>query len=185
MVKINKSESVLSNINAFTLLLIINRKMELQILEYRPEHQPYFEKFNKAWLEEYFLIEPFDKWVLENPDEALIKNGGRIYFAASGSDIVGIVALRFIEDGVYEVTKMAVDKAYRGIGAGQFLCRAVINKAREMGVAKLVLWSNRILKNAIHIYLKLGFTEIPVLPGTYERADIMMELYLNRKIKKH
>ncbi|HTD41709.1 MAG TPA: GNAT family N-acetyltransferase [Mucilaginibacter sp.] len=155
--------------------------MEFQIIDYQPKYQPYFEKFNKAWLEEYFVVEPFDKWVLENPYEALIKNGGKIYFAALGPTIVGTVALRFIEEGVYEMTKMAVDKAHRGAGAGQFLCQTAIDKARKMGVVKLVLWSNSVLKNAIHIYHKLGFTEIPVLPGTYERSDIMMELSLNNK----
>jgi len=155
--------------------------MELTFLDYKPEYQPWFEKLNKAWLEEYFVVEPFDKWVLEQPDEAIIKQGGKIYFAASGSTIVGTVALRFIEDGVYELTKMGVDKAYHGGGAGQFLCRAAIDKARELGAKKLVLWSNRMLENAIHIYRKLGFTEIPVLAGTYGRADIMMEINFNER----
>jgi GNAT superfamily N-acetyltransferase len=150
--------------------------MELTFLDYKPEYQPWFEKLNKAWLEEYFVVEPFDKWVLEHPDEAIIKQGGKIYFAASGSTIVGTVALRFIEDGVYELTKMGVDKTFQGGGAGQFLCRAAIDKARELGSKRLVLWSNRVLENAIHIYRKLGFTEIPVLAGTYGRADIMMEI---------
>jgi N-acetylglutamate synthase-like GNAT family acetyltransferase len=150
--------------------------MELQLIDYQPAYQPYFEKFNKAWLEEFFVVEPLDKWVLENPDEAMLKQGGKIYFAASGATIIGTVGLRFIENGVFELTKMAVDKTYHGGGAGKFLCQAGIDKAREMGVKKLILFSNRVLENAIHIYHKLGFTEIPVAPGTYGRADIMMEI---------
>ncbi len=150
--------------------------MELQLIDYQPQYQPYFEKFNKAWLEEFFEVEPLDKWVLENPGEAMLKQGGKIYFAALGDTIIGTVGLRFIEDGVFELTKMAVDKAYHGGGAGKFLCQAGIDKAREMGVKKLILFSSRVLKNAIHIYHKLGFTEIPVTPGTYGRADIMMEI---------
>jgi len=154
--------------------------MELQLIDYRPEYQPYFEKFNKAWLEEFFVVEPLDKFVLENPDEAIIKNGGSIYFAKAGETIIGTVALRFIETGVYEMTKMAVDKTYHGGGAGQFLCIRCIEKARAMGMARLILFSNRILKNALHIYHKTGFTEIPVEPGTYGRADIMMEINFNK-----
>lgn len=150
--------------------------MELQIIDYRPEYQPYFEKFNKQWLEEYFVVEPLDKWVLEQPEEAIIKKGGKVYFLTSDDKVVGTVALRFIDEGVFELTKMAVDKEYRGGGAGQFLCQAGIDKAREMGMQKLILFSNRVLKNAIHIYHKLGFTEIPLEPGTYGRADIMMEI---------
>ena len=155
--------------------------MELQLIDYRPEYQPYFEKFNVAWLEEFFVVEPFDKWVLEQPEDAIIKTGGKIYFAASGTTLIGTVALRFMEDGIYEMTKMAVDRSYRGEGAGQFLCRAAIEKAKELGVKKLVLFSNRVLKNAIHIYQKTGFTEIPVEPGTYKRADIMMAMDLNNE----
>jgi N-acetylglutamate synthase-like GNAT family acetyltransferase len=150
--------------------------MELQLLDYLPQYQPYFEKFNKAWLEEFFVVEPLDKWVLENPGEAMLKQGGKIYFAASGDVIIGTVGLRFIEDGVFELTKMAVDKTYHGGGAGKFLCQAGIDKAREMGIKKLILFSSRRLENAIHIYRKLGFTEIPVTPGTDGRADILMEI---------
>ena len=150
--------------------------MELQFIDYKPEYQPWFEKLNKAWLEEFFVVEDFDKYVLENPEEAILNQGGKIYFAAAGDTIVGTVGLRYIEDGVYELTKMAVDKNYHGSGAGQFLCKSCIDKAREMGMDRLVLWSNRQLQNAIHIYHKLGFMEIPVSPGTYHRANIMMEI---------
>jgi N-acetylglutamate synthase-like GNAT family acetyltransferase len=150
--------------------------MDLQVIDYQPQYAPYFDKFNKAWLEEHFVVEPFDKWVLENPEEALLKTGGSIYFITTGDKIIGTVALRRIEDGVYELIKMAVDRDHRGAGAGQFLCQAGIDKARELGVKKLVLFSNRVLQNAIHIYHKLGFIEIPVEPGTYVRADIMMEI---------
>ncbi|WP_428327820.1 GNAT family N-acetyltransferase [Mucilaginibacter sp.] len=150
--------------------------MDLQIIDYQPQYQPYFESFNKAWLEEYFVVEPFDKYVLENPEESIIKDGGKVYFITSGSTVIGTVALRFVEEGVFELTKMAIDKSFRGGGAGQFLCQAGIDKARQLGVKKLILFSNRVLKNAIHIYHKLGFIEIPVVPGTYHRADIMMEI---------
>jgi N-acetylglutamate synthase-like GNAT family acetyltransferase len=153
--------------------------MELQLIDYQPEYQPYFENLNKAWLEEYFTVEPFDKWMLEHPEEAILENGGKIFFVTSNQNIIGTVGLRYMEDGIYEMTKMAVDKTYHGGGAGQFLCQSAIDKAREMGMQKLVLFSNRVLKNAIHIYHKLGFTEIPVEPGTYKRADIMMEIVFN------
>jgi len=71
---------------------------------------------------------------------------------------------------------MAVDKSYHGGGAGQFLCRAAIKRAHELGMRKLILYSNRALENAIHIYRKMGFNEIPVVPGTYKRSDIMTEI---------
>jgi len=153
--------------------------MSFELIDYKPEYQTYFERFNKAWLEKYFEVEPLDKWVLERPEEAILENGGRIFFAAVDGQVIGTVALRFFEDGVYELTKMAVDQNWRGHGAGQFLCSAAIEKAREMGMNKLILYSNSVLENALHIYRKLGFVDIPVVTGTYERSDIMMEMIFN------
>ena len=75
--------------------------MDLQIVDYKQEYQPYFEKFNKAWLEEFFTVEPLDKWVLEQPDEAIISKDGKIYFAAAGADIIGTASSRVIDEDVY------------------------------------------------------------------------------------
>ena len=51
--------------------------ISISIQEYRPEHQFYFEKFNRQWIEEFFQMEPVDKAVLENPDEHIISHGGK------------------------------------------------------------------------------------------------------------
>jgi len=152
--------------------------MSITIEAYRPEWAPYFDKFNKAWLEEYFVVEPIDKWVLENPDEAILKEGGRILFALKNGIVIGTVALKFVENGVYELTKMAVDKPYRGIGAGKLLCQAAIDLAASLHAHKVILYSQTTLVNAIDIYRKLGFIEIPLEKGKYARADIKMELLL-------
>ncbi len=148
------------------------------IVPYRPELQMYFERFNKAWLEAYFWVEPIDAYVLEHPEEAILNDGGRILFAEYDQKIVGTVALKYIEPGLYELTKMAVDETFRGIGAGKILCAAAIDKAREIGATKVMLYSQTSLKAAIGIYRKLGFKEIPLEAGKYERADIKMELSL-------
>ena len=73
---------------------------------------------------------------------------------------------------------MAVDKSYRGIGAGRQLGEAAIRRARAMGATKLILYSETSLATAIILYRKLGFKEIPLEAGTYERANIKMELRL-------
>ncbi len=150
----------------------------IEILGYRPEWRHYFEQFNKAWLEEYFSVEPIDRWVLENPEEAILKDGGTILFARLEERIIGAVALKYNEDGALELIKMAVDKPYRGRGAGTKLCQAAIRRATEMGAPRLILYSQTKLPAAIAIYRKLGFREIPLDPGAYERANIKMELGL-------
>lgn len=148
----------------------------MRIIPYRPELAPYFDKLNKAWLQEYFVVEPLDKFVLENPGEAILKDGGDIIFAEHEGNIIGTVALRRLGEDSFELTKMAVDKAYQGLGAGRLLCQAAINLAKSMGIATLVLYTQSSLATAIHIYHKLGFVDIPLEPGVYKRADTKMKI---------
>lgn len=149
----------------------------LDITEYQPHHQPWFEKFNRTWIEHYFWMEPIDEQVLRYPDEHIINKGGSILMAIVKEEIVGTVALKFVEPGVYEFTKMAVDEKYRGLKIGKALALAAIEKGKALGAHKIILYSNTILANAIALYRKLGFQEVPV-DSVYERSDIKMELPL-------
>lgn len=155
------------------------------MIEYRPEYQPHFERLNRAWLEEYFSVEAVDRRVLEHPDEAILNNGGRIFFAEIDGNIIGTVALRWLSPGVLELTKMAVDKNYRGLGAGKALCRHAIQQARLMNAGRLILYSQTILGAALHIYRQCGFHDIPLERGIYARADVMMEFPLLRDAHTH
>jgi ribosomal protein S18 acetylase RimI-like enzyme len=146
----------------------------IHIVSYKPEYAIYFDRFNKAWLEEYFVVEPIDKYVLENPEEAILKQGGKILFAEHEGRIVGTVALKLAGPGIYELTKMAVDKDLRGLGAGKILCKAAIEEAKRLKAHTLILYSQRQLENAIAIYRKMGFNELPLEAGVYKRADIKM-----------
>lgn len=150
----------------------------IEIIEFQNEYKSFFEAFNKAWIEEYYTIEPTDKNVLENPEEAILKNGGRILFAKHQDKIIGTVALKKMDNGIFELTKMAVDKNARGIGAGKLLCKSAIEEAKKMNAQTVILYSNTRQSVAINIYRQMGFTELPVEKGAYERADIKMELSL-------
>jgi ribosomal protein S18 acetylase RimI-like enzyme len=147
------------------------------IVAYQTEHQPWFEKFNRDWIEKYFWMEPVDIQVLQSPDEFIIRKGGDILMAMHEQELAGTVALKFVSPGVYEFTKMAVDEKFRGHGVGEALGKAAIRRAKEMGAHKIILYSNTILEPAITLYRKLGFREIPV-DGPYKRSNIMMELPL-------
>ncbi len=148
----------------------------MKIINYQPELQGFFERFNKAWLEEHFTVEPIDKYVLENPEEAILKDGGKIIFAEHDGKIIGTAALRRLDETTIELTKMAVDKAARGLGAGKLLCKTAIEMARCMQVKTLVLYSQTGLAAAIGIYRSLGFIEVPIEQGIYKRADIKMKI---------
>lgn len=150
--------------------------MNIRILPYQPQYQPYYEKLNKAWIEEFFTIEPIDSQVLENPEESILSKGGAIFFAEYQGRIIGTAALKLNEPGVLELTKMAVAREYQGLGAGKLLCKTAIQQAAEKGAEKLVLYTHSSLQTAIAIYKKLGFQEVPVEPGKYARADVKMEI---------
>ena len=151
--------------------------MELTILDYKPEYQPWFEKFNRDWIEKHFWMEPIDFAVLQNPEEHIIKNGGSVLMASCDKEMAGTVALKYVQPGVYEFTKMAVDEKFRGQKIGLLLSEAAIVKARGLGAKKIILYSNTVLAPAISLYRKLGFKEVP-LDAVYKRSDIKMELTL-------
>jgi ribosomal protein S18 acetylase RimI-like enzyme len=150
----------------------------ISIIDYLPEHQQYFEKFNRAWIEEWFTMEPLDEWVLTNPDDAILKEGGKILMASFNGAIAGAVALRKLNEGVFEFTKMAVDENYRRKGIAEALTYASLEKAKELGATKVVLYSNTKNAAAIKLYEKIGFTHLAVENGMYARANVKMEIDL-------
>ena len=138
-----------------------------------------FTNLNYEWLEKYFVIEPHDTEMLENPKTYIIDKGGEILFAKVNDTIVGTVALIKISDNYYELAKMAVTEQFQGKKIGTLLLEAVITYAQEHDIKTLMLESNRTLKAALHLYQKIGFIEIPTDPNSpYDRADIKMELHL-------
>lgn len=147
----------------------------ISVREYESQHQPWFEKFNRAWIERYFWMEPIDFEVLQHPDKHILAHGGAILMAYAGDDVAGTVALKYVSPGIYEFTKMAVDEKYRGLKIGRLLAETAIVKAKSMGANKIILYSHTSLATAIGLYRKLGFVEVPV-DGPYKRSDIKMEL---------
>lgn len=146
----------------------------ITIVDYKPEHQQYFEKFNRHWIEKYFEMEPLDEFVLTQPEEAIIKPGGAILMALYNGEVAGTVALRKLESGDYEFTKMAVDENFQRKGIAEALSYASFKKAEELGATNVILFSNSTLKPAITLYEKLGFKHLPIGNGEYKRSDVKM-----------
>lgn len=148
----------------------------IKIVDYKPAHQPWFEKLNRYWIEKYFVMEPVDEFVLTNPEEALLKPGGAILMAEFDGEIAGTVALRKVDDTTYEFTKMAVDNKFQRKGIAEALSNASFKKAKMLGADKVILYSNSVLTPAISLYEKLGFRHVPVVDVEYKRSDVKMEI---------
>jgi GNAT superfamily N-acetyltransferase len=152
----------------------------MEIIAYEPQYAKDFRDLNIEWLEKYFWVEPHDEEVLGKPEKYIIEPGGTIFFVRDQRNIVGTVALMKIDEGIFELTKMAVVPAVQGQNIGQRLMRYTLDYARSKGWSKLIIYSNRKLENAIHIYRKFGFREIPIGENNpYARGDIKMELPLS------
>ncbi|CAN5118635.1 hypothetical protein BH23BAC2_BH23BAC2_11660 [soil metagenome] len=152
----------------------------MEIIAFKPEYAPHFRDLNLAWLKKYFWVEPHDEEVLGNPEKYIISPGGNIFFVRDGDNIIGTVALMKIEDGVFELTKMAVTPSHQGKNIGQKLMEHTISYARSCGWKELIIYSNRKLENAIYIYKKFGFEEIPIEGNNpYARGDIKMKYQIS------
>ncbi len=156
----------------------------IRIVDYQPHHQPYFEKFNRQWIEELFEMEPLDEWVLTNPDKSILETGGAILMAIYNGVPAGTVGLRKFDEGVYEFTKMAVDPAYRRKGIAEAISYASFRKAKELKAHRVILYSNRKNAGAIKLYEKLGFIHLPVENDVYKRADVKMEIEIDEAIRR-
>lgn len=130
---------------------------------------------NLEWLTKYFKVEPKDEMVLSNPKSEIIDKGGFIFYAQYKGSIVGTVSLLKIDEVTFELSKMAVSSSVQGIGIGKQMLEHCFEFSKHNNINKLILYSNRSLHSAIHLYTKYGFKEIPLETGIYERADIKME----------
>jgi len=147
--------------------------------DFSDELAPHFRTINVEWIEAMYRLEPTDIEVLDNPRARVVDPGGAILFVeADGLGIVGTCALQKTGEQSFELTKMGVLEAARGLKAGEHLLRATIARAMEMGADPVYLLTNRKSEAAIHLYEKLGFrndAEIMREYGSrYARCDVAM-----------
>ena len=102
--------------------------------------------------------------------------GGKIFFAESAGNIIGTVALMPTKNKlVFELTKMAVKPEYRNKGIGKKLLKKCIDYSKSNSYSSIILYSNKKLNNAIHLYRNFGFKEIKMeKKSPYLRANIKM-----------
>ena len=149
------------------------------ILPYNTMYASHFYDLNVEWLHTYFYVEPYDEMVLSEPEKYILDKGGHIFFAVENDLVIGTVALIPHDPSSFELTKMAVDKTARGKKVGQQLLQHCMEFAKGRG-KNLMLYSHTKLENAIHIYRKFGFQEIPLeIDNPYKRSNIKMLLTLN------
>ncbi|MGJ8734445.1 MAG: GNAT family N-acetyltransferase, partial [Cellulophaga sp.] len=136
----------------------------LTFIPFQPKYAKTFKKLNLEWIKKYFEVEEKDIELLNKCEENIINKGGYIFFAKIDDTIVGCVAYIKIKENVYELGKMAVNEDYQGKRIGQALLDYAIEFAKKEHWEQVILYSSVKLKNALHIYKKIGFVEIPIEP---------------------
>lgn len=151
--------------------------MEIIVKEFSAENLADFRDLNVEWLQKYFVVEEHDEEQLGRP-EAIIENGGKIFFASENGKNIGTASLIKEDDATFELAKMAVTEDAKGKGVGNLLMAHCIAEAEKLGAKKIILLSNRSLGAAIHLYEKYGFVEVPITNNPYARGNIKMEKIL-------
>ena len=150
--------------------------MEINIINFQDNFEKDFYDLNIEWLEYFFQVEEYDYKVLSNSKKYIINKGGKIFFAESAGNIIGTVALMPTKNKlVFELTKMAVKPEYRNRGIGKKLLKKCIDYSKSNSYSSIILYSNKKLNNAIHLYRNFGFKEIRMeKKSPYLRANIKM-----------
>lgn len=150
---------------------------DYRIVDYDALWRDDFARLNIDWLQRYFVVEAVDSEVLHDPETHILAPGGRILFAIDARErAIGTVALKHEGEGVYELTKMAVEPERQGAGVGRALMMAALEAYREIGGKELFLESSSKLAPALKLYESVGFAHRPApRPGShYQRADVYM-----------
>ncbi len=159
-----------------------SRKKTIEIIDYDDNLSEWVKKLNYEWLEKYFKLEKGDIISLSNPKKEIIDKGGYIFFVKikneKSENIIATASLLKKTDTIFELGKMAVTRKEQGNGIGKLLVKHCLDFAKNNSISTIILYSNTQLQSAIHLYKKIGFEEIPLEEGLYQRANIKMQLDL-------
>ena len=152
----------------------------IKVIPYASEYRRAFERLNSVWIEEYFWMEDVDLKVLRDPEGEIIARGGMVFFAKEGDSIVGTGAVINHGDGLYEISKMAVDENHQGKGIGRRIITHAIDWVKESSGKKIFIETNTVLETAVNLYRKLGFVSVQDTSDKshYERTNLHLELEL-------
>ncbi len=86
------------------------------------------------------------------------RGGDFVVLVDADGAIIGTCGLYPLEPGVVELRKMYLASAWRGRGQGRRLLDWALTRARELGFRRVTLETATVLRDAIALYERAGFT---------------------------
>ncbi|MCP8615426.1 GNAT family N-acetyltransferase [Salirhabdus salicampi] len=148
------------------------------IIPFAPKYANDFRKISYEWLEKYVTVLPEDEELLQDPQGAIIDQGGFIFFAKYEQHIVGTVSILKVDHDTVELAKLGVTEDYKGLKIGKALMEYSIQKAIELNMKRMILYTNENLETALRMYEKYGFKKVSGQISKYIETDFKMELHL-------
>ncbi len=153
----------------------------MKIREIKKEDNAAIAEIIRNNLEKYGLDVPgtayFDPGLDRLSDFYLEKRDKRRYFIleGEGGKVLGGVGLAEFEliEGAAELQKMYLADEVKGRGLGKMLVAEIEDAARKLGYKKLYLETHSNLTEAVSMYERKGFTEIP-------RPDFVRHGFMDR-----
>ena len=112
-------------------------------------------------------------------DQIYGKPAGILFLAYEKADALGCFGIRKLEEGICELKRMYLREEARGRGYGKELLSFAMSQARKLGYKKMRLDTLPDMQQAIRLYEKLGFYEIPA----YRYNPVKGTRYLEIKLR--
>ena len=165
------------------------QKMDTVIRPYRPGEEQYVAELHKRlYSEEYSWGPSFTDYAAKIALDFAKKEKSdkeELFVAELNGSLAGCIMLCQTDDpSVGQLRLFAVEKACRRYGIGSELIQAVMDKVKEAGYQKVILWTASPLAAAIRHYEKLGFKTVETVENATWATDgsplreIKMELSL-------
>jgi len=104
---------------------------------------------------------------------------GRLLLAEYEGKIAGCVALHPLKDNFCEMKRLYLRPQFRGKGLGRVLAETIISEARSIGYSAIRLDTvEPVMRDAVAMYRRLGFREIPPYCTNPIAGALYMELEL-------
>ena len=104
---------------------------------------------------------------------------GRLLLAEYEGQLAGCVALHKLEPEICEMKRLYLRAKFRDKGLGRALAETIIAEARAIGYRRMRLDTvEPVMKDAVAMYRRLGFKEIPPYRANPIAGALYMELEL-------